>query len=418
MSPQVDVSTLSKKLIMGYQGWFACPNDSSGPNRWWHWFRDNSTPDPSNLTVDMWPDTSELGADELFPTNMTNPNGRPAALYSAYKASVVDRHFSWMQYNNLDGIMLQRFLLDVQQDPRFKDFRDQVTRNVKTSAEAHGRAFAIMYDITGCNQQTFTDDLKADWAHLVDDDPLKITESTSYLKHEGKPVLGIWGLGFSGPQYPGTVAQANDIITYFKNNAPTGHLVTLLGGVPYHWRTPLDADSDSKMDEAWVDVYRSFDVISPWSVGRYVNVADANMKMSRITQDLADLSSRGKDYMPVVFPGYSFKNTARSQNHPLNEIKRDGGRFWWQQVYNAISAGCTMIYGAMFDEVDEGTAMFKVVADQQYLPRLPPETLVSLNIDGYHLSSDWYLHLADAGGRMLRGEAPVTALMPIEPGHR
>lgn len=413
MPPQVDVSTLSKKLIMGYQGWFGCPNDNSEPNRWWHWFRDNRTPDLPNLTVDMWPDTSELGADELFPTNMTYQDGRPAALYSAYQASVVDQHFSWMRYNNLDGILLQRFLLEVQQDPRFKNFRDQVTRNVKTSAEAHGRAFAIMYDITGSNQQTFTDDLKADWAHLVDD--LKITESPSYLKHKGRPVLGIWGLGFNGPQYPGTLTQANDIVTYFKNNAPTSQLVTLVGGVPYHWRTPLDADSDSKMDEAWVDVYRLFDVISPWSVGRYINVTDANMKISRIIEDQADLSSRGIDYMPVVFPGYSFKNKGTG---PLNEIKRDGGRFWWQQVYNAISNGCTMIYGAMFDEVDEGTAMFKVVANQQDLPTSAQETLVYLNIDGYQLPSDWYLHLADAGERMLRGEVPVTALMPIEPGHQ
>jgi hypothetical protein len=366
----------------------------------------------------MWPDISEFGSDELFPTNMTNPNGRPAALYSAYKPSVVDRHFSWMQYHNLDGVMLQRFLIDVQQDPRFKNFRDQITVNVKTSAEKHGRAFAIMYDVTGCNQQTFVDDLTADWTHLVDDDPLKVTESPNYLRHKGRPVLGIWGLGFNGPQYTATLAQANDIIDYFKNNASTEHLATLVGGVPYHWRTPLDADSDSKMDEAWVNVYRLFDVISPWSVGRYVNVADANAKINRITQDVADLSSRNIDYMPVVFPGFSFKNTAGNQNHPLNEIRRDGGRFWWQQVYNAISSDCTMIYGAMFDEVDEGTAMFKVVANQQNLPTSAQETLVHLNIDGYQLPTDWYLHLADAAGRMLRGEAPVSALMPIEPGQR
>jgi hypothetical protein len=273
-----------------------------------------------------------------------------------------------MQYNNLDGIMLQRFVIDVQQDQRFKDFRDQVTRNVMTSAEAHGRAFAIMYDITGGNQPTFAEDLKTDWTHLVDD--LKITESPSYLKHKGKPVLGIWGLGFNGPQYPGSVAQASEIITYFKNTAPTSQLVTLVGGVPYHWRTPLDADSDSKMDDAWVDVYRLFDVISPWSVGRYIDATDANIKMNRIIKDRVDLSSRGIEYMPVVFPGYSFKNTG---SRPLNEIKRDGGRFWWQQVYNAVSNGCTMIYGAMFDEVDEGTAMFKVVANRQDLPTLAQE---------------------------------------------
>jgi hypothetical protein len=400
---------------MGYQGWFGCPNDGSRPNRWWHWFNDQSTPDPSNLTVDMWPDTSEFEAHELYQTNMNNSNGRPASLYSAYNVSVVDRHFNWMEYNNLDGIMLQRFVCELT-DPAFRDFRDQVTMNVKVSAETHGRAFAIMYDITNSDPQSFTVTLKSDWIHLVDD--LGIINSPAYLRHAGRPVLGIWGLGFDGSQYPGTVSQAQDLIAYFKNTAAAGQLVTLFGGVPYHWRTPLDSDSDSKRDQTWIDVYRSFHVVSPWSVGRYANVSDANSKVSRITQDLADLTNRGVDYMPVVFPGYSYKNKGRSPSHPLNEIVRDGGRFWWQQVYNAVSAGCTMIYCAMFDEVDEGTAMFKVVADQQDLPNTPPNSLVYLDIDGYSLPSDWYLHLADAGGRMLRGEIARTAFLPIEPGRR
>ena len=120
--------------------------------------------------------------------------------------------------------------------------------------------------------------------------------------------------------------------------------------------------------------------------------------------------------MPVVFPGYSQRNVVPGKQ--FNEIKRYGGKFWWRQVYNAIRAGCTMIYGAMFDEVNEGTAMFKVVADQQDLPAVPQKTLVSLDADGYHIPSDWYLHLADAGGRMLRGEISLTELMPIEPGYR
>ena len=62
--------------------------------------------------------------------------------------------------------------------------------------------------------------------------------------------------------------------------------------------------------------------------------------------------------MPVIFPGFSWHNLKATL--PLNQIPRNGGTFYWRQVYNAISAGCTMLYGAMFDEVDEGTAMFKM----------------------------------------------------------
>jgi hypothetical protein len=38
----VDPSTLTGKLIMGYQGWFNCPGDGTTVG-WWHWF---SGPDP------------------------------------------------------------------------------------------------------------------------------------------------------------------------------------------------------------------------------------------------------------------------------------------------------------------------------------------------------------------------------------
>jgi hypothetical protein len=51
-----------------------------------------------------------------------------------------------------------------------------------------------------------------------------------------------------------------------------------------------------------------------------------------------------------------------------------------------------MLYGAMFDEVDEGTAMFKVAASPRDAPSDVP--LVTLDEDGEHLPSDWYLRLA------------------------
>ena len=72
-----------------------------------------------------------------------------------------------------------------------------------------------------------------------------------------------------------------------------------------------------------------------------------------------------------------------------------------------------MVYGAMFDEVDEGTAMYKLAPTAAQLPA--QGTFVPLNIDGYNLGSDWYLRLANQAGRMLRGEIPVTSSIPITP---
>ncbi|HEY9174550.1 MAG TPA: hypothetical protein VI136_19875, partial [Verrucomicrobiae bacterium] len=73
----------------------------------------------------------------------------------------------------------------------------------------------------------------------------------------------------------------------------------------------------------------------------------------------------------------------------------------------------TMIYGAMFDEVDEGTAMFKLAPTAAELPA--QGSFVPLNVDGYALPSDWYLRLADQAGRMLRGEIPFRSTIPITP---
>ena len=282
----MDASTLEKKLIMGYQGWFGSPQDRLGTNLWWHWFRDNSSPDASNLVVDMWPDSLEFRPDELCRTNLTYSNGQPVFLYSCSNTSVIDRHFSWMQYNNLDGIMLQRFVCEIHdQQSVFKNFRDQVTRNVMTSAEAHGRVFVIMYDISGYNGTSLVKDIISDWSYLVGD--LKITASKSYLHHNKKPLLAIWGMGFKDPDpnsttdpYPATPNDALNLIQYFQKNN-----VTVMGGVPFQWRT-LDSP-DLKQDKAWTAVYQSFDIISPWSVGKY------ELRMRMILARLTSTNSLG-----------------------------------------------------------------------------------------------------------------------------
>jgi hypothetical protein len=206
--------------------------------------------------------------------------------------------------------------------------------------------------------------------------------------------------------------DALNLIDYFKNNN-----FTILGGVPYKWKS-LESP-DSKTDQAWAQVYRSFDVISPWSVGRYradsVNAIQQidSIQLKTIKDDLKDLSGK-VDYMPVVFPGYSQHNT--KPDKPLNEIKRYGGKFWWRQLYNAVDiAKCNMIYGAMFDEVNEGTAMFKLVADQKDLPQQVAGELVPLNEPDEspgNLESDHYLWLAGETNRRLRNGIEFTSTMP------
>jgi hypothetical protein len=395
----VDASSMYGKLLMGYQGWFACPNDGSAPNSWWHWFH-NQTATAAEVNTDFLPDTSEFASSELFNTQMTYSNGSPVQFYSSAVEQSVLRHFQWMQQNQLDGVFLQRFLSDLS-SPQFLSFRNQVTANVRAGAEAYGRVFSIMYDVSGQATNTLVSNITNDWLYLVN--VMHITNSPRYLSHKGKPVVSIWGFGFNDGGHLASPQQAQTVINWFKSQG-----VIVKGGVPTYWRT---LSNDSYTNAAWTPVYLSFDVISPWAVGRFGNNAGADNYTANITiPDLAVCKTNGNDYMPVVFPGFSWFN---ENGGPLNQIPRNGGSFYWRQVYDAVHAGCNMIYGAMFDEVNEGTAMYKLVPSSAQLPA--QGSFLALDADGVTLNSDWYLRLANQAGKMLRGEIPLQTTIPISP---
>jgi len=60
----------------------------------------------------------------------------------------------------------------------------------------------------------------------------------------------------------------------------------------------------------------------------------------------------------------------------------------------------------MFDEVDEGTAIFKVT-------NTPPSQAHFVTFEG--LPSDWYLRLVGEGTRLLREKRPVPPEIPFKP---
>jgi hypothetical protein len=277
-----------------------------------------------------------------------------------------------------------------------RSFRDGVARNVQSGAEAHGRVFAMMYDISGHPRESVTDAVKRDWVHMVDN--LRVTESPRYLRHRERPLLGIWGLGFLD-RAP-TSEQAADLIDFFRNNPDPRYRVTLLGGVPSRWRT---LTGDSQKAPQWAAIYRSFDVLSPWTVGRFHDPAGIDeFYATEVTNDVLATRRLGIDYMPVVFPGFSWHNLHASA--PFNAIPRRGGRFYWRQVQRALRAGSTMAFNAMFDEVDEGTAMFKVAASRRDAP--VGVDVVTLDVDGDPVPADWYLRLAREAQKELRGTTP------------
>lgn len=398
---RVDASTLEGKVLLGYQGWFSCPGDGSPHNNWRSWSR--GVPSATTLTVDLYPDLRELGPDELCKIPGMTIDGKPAYLYSAWHRKTVLRHFQWMKQYGLDGVLVQRFVGTVA-DKRASG--DVVLKNVIAGAEATGRAFAIEYDISGGKPDTFAQILRDDWKYLVDD--LKVTSSPNYQRHNRKPVLSVWGMGLDEPGHPpNDPAVAKELIEWFREKAPAKYRVTYMGGTPSRWRT---LQNDSHKEAAWADVFKTMDIIQPWTVGRYRDLQTADRwKEDMISLDLALASRNHQLYMPVVFPGFSWHNLKPAS--PPNQIPRNSGEFLWRQAYNAKLAGAKMLKIAMFDEVNEGTAIFKAASKRRDAP--DQGYWLTLDADGADLPSDWYLRLAGEITRMFHGEISPTPQMPL-----
>jgi hypothetical protein len=349
-------STLRGMHVAGYQGWFGCPNDGGGIG-WGHWFRGGADPhDPNSLAIDMWPDTSELEPDELCPTGFRLPSGAPAYLFSNRNPKTVARHFRWMREYRLDGAAMQRFTSDVTK-PAMKAHLDTVLRNARAAAEADRRAFFVMYDVSGMHGDAALRVIEADWPYLTG--TLHLTDSPAYVFDRARPVVAVWGLGFKDRDI--SPEQAAAIVRYLRSGPVPA---TVLGGVPASWRN-LGADgrwTDSRTEPAWAPIYRSFDIISPWAAARFINDRGADDYLRfRLVPDVVETQQRSIGYMPVVFPGYSWHHASGlSPKFPLNSIPRRCGIFNRKQIDNAIQAGATMLYTAMFDEYDEATTIAKL----------------------------------------------------------
>ena len=387
----VDRSTLTGKIMSGYQGWFAAEGDGCGRG-WYHWNGRNGFK-PGSCKIDLWPDVSELDADERYATPFKLADGRPAEVFSAFNKKTVLRHFKWMQDYGLDGVFVQRFVGEVSHPSGLRQFTT-VLGHCREGANRYGRTYAVMYDLSGLGLGRM-DRVMDDWRALVE--KMKITEDPAYLRHNGKPVVAVWGFGFSdGRKY--TLDEGLELMSFLKKT-PAGGCTVMLG-VPTYWRTlNRDCVNDPKMHELILKA----DIVSPWTVGRYGKLPEiANYAQRTVAPDLAWCKEHGKDYLPVVFPGFSWHNM--KTNSPLNQTPRLGGKFLWSQYAAAKKAGATMIYQAMFDEVDEGTAIFKCSNN----PPVGESSFVTYE----GLPSDFYLKIVGQAGRMLRGEIPVRDELP------
>ncbi|WP_409018822.1 T9SS type A sorting domain-containing protein [Dyadobacter sp. CY347] len=243
-----------------------------------------------------------------------------------------------------------------------------------------------------------------------------VTSESNYLWHKGKPLVALWGIGLaSNPE--ATAERSEKLVKWFKEgdpNDPTDdpkYRANIMGGLNNTWRSH---------SAAWLAVYDMLDVISPWSVGRYSSESGANeFANNTIRPDMAYLSPKSIDYMPVIFPGFSWFNLQTVRDNPegavKNSIPRNGGSFLWQQSQNVINEGANMVYLAMFDEVDEATSFFKMEKFADHTPKGGDTWFLSLDADGYDLTPDWFMALGGYTKKVLAGKATNSLSVPLYP---
>jgi len=295
----------------------------------------------------------------------------------------------------------------VARNPKSRKPMDQVLENSYREARKSNRAWGIMYDLSGL-QPGNADVIIEDWKRMKAEHSVADTSVfPNYLEHRGKPLVALWGFGFSdrNPMWD----DWRKLVKFFKESENCAVML----GVPTYWR---EMKRDALDDPALHELLANVDIVSPWTVGRYNSPEGAARHISSVVAaDLKWCAEKDIAYLPVSFPGFSWRNLmkTRGKNAELGAIPRLGGRFFWSQIKGYQQAGATMLYVAMFDELDEGTAVMKWSNDP---PVGDTKFLTEKNVP-----TDYYLWLTGSAGRLMRGETvletnglPVRASHPVE----
>jgi len=407
-----------KGLVMaGYQGWFRAPGDEAGDS-WQHFGRDGKF-NPQYNTIDIWPDVSEY--EKTYETVFEYPDGTKARVFSSADKSTTDLHFKWMKQYGLDGVFMQRFY-GVTRGGKKREISDKILSNAFEASQKYERAIGVMYDLSGL--RAGIDDCSRvieDWKHLVDDLNVKnFGEKQTYIHHNNKPLVTIWGVGFPDRPYDIKAIGLEKLIDFLKNDPVYGGCTVMLG-VPTYFR---DLDKDCLPEPYLHELIAKADIVLPWMVQRFTPLVHKPIDHLRdhVKADIEWCKAKGVDYVPIAYPGFSWQNLS-TMNKQLDRkeaiaggrnitrhtaygaIPRLGGQFFWDQLVTMVDAGAEMIYVAMFDEIDEGTAIMKVSDN-------PPNSDQAHFIDNDGAPSDQYLFLAGQGAKMLRKEIELNYEMP------
>ncbi|KXN82471.1 Serine/threonine-protein kinase HT1 [Leucoagaricus sp. SymC.cos] len=238
--------------------------------------------------------------------------------------------------------------------------------------------------------------------------------SPSYLKENGKPVISLTfrsialipvltDLGFRDAGH--TPALVRSIVAMFRRITPGGAYI--MGYLPAYWRTSeMDADPNPEFVDVWLN---EFDAICPHISTNNGERMKVDMKFIR---KRLEGGQKTVDYVPSVFPGQSSHNQT-SRNDKWNNIKRDGGRKLWKDIYNANMLGVRTMYGVSWDDYCSGYALLPVVPKKNLLPQSDKCKFMALDEDGYDLPSDWYMRICGLATETLHSKTLVSQTFPL-----
>lgn len=388
-SKQMRYPSYEGLVMAGYQGWFNTPTD--GMDRGWVHYEKKGKFEPECCTIDFWPDVSEY--NKVYETSFRYADGGTAYVYSSVDSSTVDLHFSWMKKYGIDGVFLQRFVSQIRGGKGLTHC-NRILQLVSEKAKKYDRAYCVMYDLSGMGahgEQILIDDITV----LDSLYGFSQCKQETYLYHNNKPLVAVWGVGFNDNRAYG-YTEAERIIDTLKAKG-----FSVLLGVPTWWR---ELTNDALPDPKLHDLIRKCDIVMPWFVGRY-SIKEYPKYQELTKKDIAWCQQNHVDYVPLAFPGFSWRNM-NGQN--TNQISREKGDFFWKQIVGAVSAGAKMLYIAMFDEVDEGTAIFKCL-NKKNVPLNGRDTFEGIDDE---LPTDHYLWLSGQAKKLLNGDIPAQEKQP------
>lgn len=348
-------TTLKGKVMCGYQGWFATPNDALDRG-WIHWGNVMN----GQFSVDGWPYQQEYPSYILDKAGDTKTkSGKTAYLFSSARPEVVVTHFKWMKKYNIDGVFLQRF---VGSTGYAYDGREEwVMGCVREAANRMGRIWAIEYDVSGGSatsnyvfstgidatgeiEYSLFEKISVDWKWLVNDFGVK--QDASYAREGDKTVVFVWGMELRNLD----IEECDRVMNFLKHDPKYGNNY-FIGGISGGWMRKKD----------WHDHLSRHDALLIWQSGSYES-------------DIRNFKQYfpGVEYYAHVHPGFSWANLKHIQSESYEAYTdRKDGAFYEGRITKAAEAGSKLLFVGMLDEYDEATQILPLHDDPPKPPRRP-----------------------------------------------